>query len=228
MPIPLHLTYSLVDLSHTLEPGLPTWGEEAFEKKTQFHHQNHYFQLDKIEMDAGVGTHLDVSAHAVEEGKTIEQLPISKFLAPCVVIDITTRAHAFYQLSHSDIEDFEILHGPIPPHHFVMIRTGWERYWDHPEKYINDYHFPSLSEESVYSLLERKIVGIGIDTLSPDAKGSDYPAHRLLLTKEKFIVENAANLKLLPPKGSYILALPLNIKGGSESPIRLVGFIPRD
>jgi len=73
--------------------------------------------------------------------------------------------------------------------------------------------------------LERGAAGIGIDTLSPDRPEDGFPAHKLLLGAGKFIVENAANLRSLPPLGSQVLVAPIKISGGTEAPVRLMGFI---
>jgi kynurenine formamidase len=38
--------------------------------------------------------------------------------------------------------------------------------------------------------------------------------------------ENVANLGRLPPVGSYIVALPMKIEGGSGGPLRIVAWVP--
>ena len=38
--------------------------------------------------------------------------------------------------------------------------------------------------------------------------------------------ENVANLDQLPPVGSYVVALPMKIEGGSGGPLRIVAFVP--
>ena len=74
-------------------------------------------------------------------------------------------------------------------------------------------------------LKKREIAGLVIDTPSPDKPEDGYPVHSLLLGANKYIVENATNLKLLPINGAFILALPLKIKDGIEAPVRLIGLV---
>jgi kynurenine formamidase len=38
--------------------------------------------------------------------------------------------------------------------------------------------------------------------------------------------ENVANLDLLPEAGAYVVALPMDIQGGSGAPLRIVAFLP--
>lgn len=49
-----------------------------------------------------------------------------------------------------------------------MIQTGWSKFWDKPEKYHNNYIFPSVSLEAAKIFLKRGVSALGIDTLSPD------------------------------------------------------------
>ncbi len=176
-------------------------------------------------MHEGIGTHIDSPAHCFPDGATIEKLSLQDLIAPCVVIDISNRIHERLQLSVLDIKEFEKIHGIILPRSFVIIRTGWEKFWDTPDKYRNNHVFPSISKEAAQFLLERQIVGVGIDTLSPDCPENGFPVHTTLLGHGKYIIENVANSGDLPAVGSYIIALPLKIKGGTEAPMRLIAFV---
>lgn len=206
----------LIDLSHALDEKAPSWDGKCGFEMGEF--TVGMFRINRYEMAAGMGTHIDAPAHCIPGGASVDQLPL-KFM-PGAVIDVKCSADDL--VSVRDIENFERLHGPIEPGSAVLIKTGWERFWGEPERYR---HFPGVSKEAAEFLLNRQIAGLCIDTLSPDQAGSDFPVHQVLLGAGKFIVENAANLGGLPPKGSTILALPMKIKGGTESPVRLVGFV---
>ncbi len=123
------------------------------------------------------------------------------------------------------MKTFEQKYGLINSGSFVMIRTGWEQYWSTPKQYHNNHLFPSVSKDAAEYLLQRVVKGIGIDTLSPDRPEDGYPVHKIFLGAGKYIIENVANLKSLPIIGSFIFALPLKTKGGTEAPIRLIGLI---
>ena len=77
-------------------------------------------------------------------------------------------------------------------------------------------------------LLERGIVGIGVDTLSPDTPESGYPVHKVLLGSGKYIIENIANSESLPIQGGFIMGLPLPIVNGTEAPLRLIALLPKE
>jgi kynurenine formamidase len=40
-------------------------------------------------------------------------------------------------------------------------------------------------------------------------------------------LENLAGLARLPPKGAWIIALPMKIAGGSGGPARIVALVPK-
>lgn len=221
--------YRVIDLTHALSPDIPTWdGSCGFE-----HHLNHdydpkaeyQFRTHKIRMSEGIGTHMDAPAHCCARAKTIDELDLAELVSPCVVIDIRKVSHERYSLSVQDVLDFEKVHGAIVEGSFVMVRTGWSRFWGEAEKYRNNHLFPDISEEAAALLLERGVRGLGIDTLSPDRGDQGFPVHKLMLSAEKYLVENAAHLDQMPAQGGFVLVMPLKIKGGTEAPVRLVGLI---
>lgn len=225
--------YKIVDLTHTLNQAIPSWsGGCGFKSQIKLDYddcsEEVKFRVQQFKMHAGIGTHIDAPAHCVPGGLTVEQLSLSNLLAPAVVIDVSSLAHEHYSVTVEDIENFEKSYGVIQPNTCVLIKTGWEKFWHDPLKYRNHHLFPAVSKEVAQLLLERNIVGLGIDTLSPDRPGEGYPVHDLLLGSDKFIIENVANLDALPPKGAYILALPLKVEGATEAPIRLVGLIDKN
>jgi kynurenine formamidase len=54
----------------------------------------------------------------------------------------------------------------------------------------------------------------------------EFRVHGAVLGAGKYLVENIKDAHLLPPAGSFVGVFLLKIKEASESPIRLVGFIP--
>ncbi len=220
----------IIDLTHPLSSEMASWnGRCGF---TQTIHLDYadcptevQFRVQQLKMHSGIGTHMDAPLHCVPGGLSILELDIHQFLAPCVVIDLSAKVHPDYLVSLQDIADFEAQHGEIPLHHLVIIRTGWDRHWADPIQYRNDLKFPSVSKAVAQYLVERSVVGLGIDTLSPDRPESGYPVHQVLLGAGKYILENVANASALPPMGAYGIALPLKIAEGTEAPLRLVALV---
>ncbi len=225
----IHLKdFTVIDLTHDLTPEMPSWsGACGFEHILREDYDPSApvkFRTYDLHMQAGMGTHMDAPAHCFQSGRSIADLSLKECIAPCIVINVSDQSHERYSLSPQDIEVFEAQHGTIPPHCFVIVYTGWDQHWNVPEKYRNNHVFPSISKEAASLLLERQIVGVGIDTLSPDRPEDGFPVHHLILEADKYIIENIANASKLPPVGAYTFALPLKIQGGTEAPLRLVGL----
>lgn len=214
-------------MTHTLSKETPQWGDgcgfhQLIEADYDPNSAAISFRVQAIQMSAGIGTHMDAPSHCIPNAANIDDIPLQSLIVPCAVIDVSAKAHECYQLSADDITSFEITHGNITKGMFVVVYTGWDQWWNQPEKYRNNLVFPSVSAQAAHILLERDIAGLGIDTLSPDTADSGFPVHKLLLGAGKYIVENVANAKQLCPFG-YIMVMPIKIQGGTEAPIRLVG-----
>ncbi|MBU6446154.1 MAG: cyclase family protein, partial [Verrucomicrobia bacterium] len=87
-------------------------------------------------------------------------------------------------------------------------------------------HFPAFSVEAARYLIGQNVVGIGIDTLSPDCLHLDYPVHHTVLGAGKYIIENVADCANIPSRGCYAIALPLRAEDATECPIRLIALVP--
>ncbi len=224
--------FKIIDLSHTLTNETRGWnGRKGFSLTTTLDYNHEVtetkFRVQRIKMNAGIGTHMDAPAHCNPEGHTVAELPLSLLATTCVVIDISShKENHNYTISKNDLLSFEAHYGTIPSDSCVLFYTGWDTYWSKPKSYRNNHFFPAIGQDALMYLLEQNIAGIGIDTLSPDRPESGFFAHNLLLNANKYILENVANIRHMPPTGGYIMALPLKIEGCTESPLRLVGLIP--
>ncbi len=228
----MNFPYKFIDLTHTLESMIPTW-----EGGCGFTHDLHIdysdcqgkdkFRVMKMSMHAGIGTHMDAPSHCISGGRSIHEFDVNELCMPCVVIDVSGRCHARYTVTVKDITEFENIYGRILKGSCVMIKTGWSQFWAEPEHYRNNYVFPSVSPQAADFLLQRGVDALGIDTLSPDRPEDGFKVHQLFLGAGKILIENVANLDSIPEVTAFVLAVPLKIKYGTESPLRLVGLVKK-
>lgn len=221
--------FIFIDLTHSLSTTVPHWGlDVGFKYNARMiesaEAEGVKFRVQRLEMSSGIGTHMDAPSHCYEKLASINHIPIQSLITLCRVIDVSDKAHENYSITPQDINLFEEKFGMVPKDAFVIIYTGWDKRWAQPEKYRNEKIFPNISLEAAKLLLARDIVGLGIDTLSPDVFGSDFPVHQLMLGAGKYIVENVANANQLNPVGCYTFALPIKIEDGTEAPMRLIGM----
>ena len=225
--------YKLIDLTHALDSGIPTWNGGC-----GFNHDVHIdysdcmsedkFRVMTVKMHAGIGTHMDAPSHCIPDGRFINDFDVNDLIMHCVVIDISNKCHERYSLSTQDIRDFESKYNKIARGSCVFVKTGWSKFWNTPSKYHNNHVFPSLSSEASELLIERGVSAIGIDTLSPDRPEDGFKVHKIFLGAGKIIIENVANLDSMIPTGGFVMVLPIKIKDGTEAPVRLIGLIERD
>ncbi|MBS0623467.1 MAG: cyclase family protein [Verrucomicrobia bacterium] len=224
--------FDIIDLTHILTPSVPTWNGSCgfcLECKSDY---DRLFRIQKMQLFAGIGTHLDAPAHRVKGGNCVAAISLERLIAPACVVDVSMQAHADYEVSLADIKHDEQCHGPIQKGALVIAYTGWSRFWLDNEAYRNEdnngqMHFPAFGVPAIEYLLEKDIAGIAIDTLSPDCLDSTFPVHKLILEAGKYIVENVAQCDLLPARGAYVMTLPLRAQEATESPVRMVAFIPK-
>jgi kynurenine formamidase len=221
--------YKIIDLTHTLHKSIPTWtGSCGFNHEIKLDYADCEaevkFRVQQVKMHAGIGTHIDSPAHAISGAATVDELELKNLVCPCICIKVPGVKEDFL-LSVEDVLAFEKKYGVIAEGSFLIFYSGWDKHWDEPGKYLNDRKFPSVSEEAVLLFLERRITGLGIDTVSPDGPLSGFPVHKHLLGSGRYIVENVANANRLPEVGSFALVLPIKAGGLTEAPIRLIGLI---
>ena len=184
------------------------------------------------------GTHLDAPVHFAEGGWTNDQIPLASLVGPAVVVDVTSRVQPDYLLSVDDLTKWEAEHGRVPKGAIVLVRTGWDARYQDRAAYLGtalrgpdavaQLHFPGVSAEAAQWLVDnRTIAALGIDTPSIDyGQSADFRAHVILYKKNIPGFENVANLATLPPVGSFVVALPMKIEGGSGGPLRIIGYVP--
>ena len=184
------------------------------------------------------GTHLDAPFHFSRDGDATDEVPLSRLIAPAVVVDVTAKASPDYLVTVEDLKAFEVEHGRIPDGAVLLIRTGWGDRWPDRAAYLGtetmgpdavpELHFPGIHPDATRWLLaNRRVASVGIDTASIDyGQSSTFETHVVLYGGNVPGFENVANMGLLPPTGSFVVALPMKIKGGSGGPLRMVAFIP--
>ena len=226
----------VIDLSYAISDKLVAWPGDPRVFEAQINatvEKNGYFTRS-FWMLEHYGTHMDAPAHFPTGKTTLDKISPEKFFGPAVVLDIRAEAakNADYQLSPAVIVDWEKRHGRIPAGAIVVLRTGWASRWPDVQRYRNtdakdEMHFPGYSVEAARILLERKVSGLGCDTLSIDPGNSkDFPVHHLVLGAEVYQLENLADLSALPESGAFLIAAPIKLEGGSGGAVRIFALLP--
>lgn len=234
-----------IDLSYAYESTTPYWPTaEGFDLDTVFAgitDGGYYYSAYQFSSAEHGGTHIDAPIHFAEGKNTVDEISIDQLTGQAVVIDVIDSVSQYidYQVSVADFEKWESVNGTIPEGAIVFLRTGFGRFWPDKKNYMGTdlkgpaavalLHFPGLHPDAAQWLVENKnIKAIGLDTPSIDyGRSSDFLSHRILMEENIPAFENVANLDKLPVLGSYVIALPMKIKGGSGGPVRIIASIPK-
>ena len=208
---------NLIDLTHPLVDGQPAFpGDPALAISAHGTIATTRFNTSRITMGSHQGTHLDAMAHFVENGRTLDQMPLDWFYGPAHVIRIPKEAKE--EITVEDLQEFEAL---FTAGSRIIYETGWHRQFGQPNFFTD---FPSLTQEAARYLAGRRIRLLGMDTPTPSRDW--YEVHHILLDPpaEIVVVESLAHLDRLPDQFTFI-GFPLLFQGRDGSPIRAVAAI---
>lgn len=224
----------VADLTHTLSPRFPVFPfYEPFAMRELAAVERSGYGANELRYAEHTGTHLDAPCHFVAGGVTTDQLPVSRLLAPLVVVSIAERVARDEDalLVPDDLIAWERRHGRIPDGAVVALHTGWESRTGDPARFLNAdasgvMHSPGIGGEAAEWLVrERSIAGAGIDTLSLDfGPSATYDAHRALLGAGKYGLECIARLAEVPPCGATLVVGAPKHEGGTGGPARLLAL----
>lgn len=153
--------------------------------------------LTVINMCAHNGTHIDAPYHFYKDGKTIEQIDLSKFVGKCTVVDLETIAAGY--------ENEEFGHKVLVSCEKKLLIKGNVTITLDMAKLFNQYH----------------IELIGIEGQSVDTEENQTEVHLELLEKEVVIIEGL-RLKEVPEGNYFLSAAPLKLGGCDGSPCRAI------
>ena len=210
---------TLIDLTHPIHEDMPVYpGTEKPVIITGCSIEQDGFLEKKITFYSHTGTHMDAPAHLIKGGKYLDQYDISHFHGNAMVVHLESN------------EDKSIDLGILNPGEnqlkkidFLLIHTGWSRYWGTDDYFVN---FPVLTPEAAEWVAGIGLKGIGFDTISADSADTlTYPIHKILLGSDMVIVENLANLDHLHEEAFEFSCFPLHFQQADGSPIRAVASI---
>ncbi|KGK87109.1 hydrolase [Desulfosporosinus sp. HMP52] len=209
----------VTDLSHLIHSSMPVFpGTEqpTFQRANTLEKDG--FLEAKITMYSHTGTHIDAPAHMHQNGSYLDEFAIDKFIGTAIILD--------FSRSNTQVLDIESIishEETIRNIDFLILKTGWSKYWGNPKYYKG---FPYLTEESAKWLSQFALKGIGIDAISiDDIESSSFPVHKILLEKNIVIIENLTNLDSIDPRASFLLSvMPIKNKQADGSPVRAISI----
>ncbi len=207
----------IIDLTHLIEPDMPVFpGTEPPIFIPANTIEKDGFAEKRISFFSHTGTHVDSPAHMLAGGKTLDNYDVSTFVGQAFLLDATDCPGGYINL-----EQLLPFKEQIQNSNLLVIRTGWSKYWG-KESYFEG--FPALTPESAEWIVAQGIRGIGIDAISIDQMGLDFPVHNILFASGVLVIENLTNLDLLEQEFTFIY-LPLKIIDADGAPARAIAIL---
>lgn len=168
------------------------------------------------------GTHIDAPSHFIEDGATIDEIPIERFRRPGVCLDLRELARPGEPVTLEHLEragfDASKVGGTI-----LMLATGWsDEAWQSERLYGAN---PFLAQDAASALAEAAPSALGLDFAVDDTK--PWPNHTILLGAEVLLIENLMRLPELPEDDFEVTAYPLKLVGQNGGPTRVVAELGR-
>lgn len=140
------------------------------------------------------GTHADAPLHFIPGGKTIDAVPVDRFIGECRVIEVDT----------------ERITGDYVDKHFpkgckrILIKSGGKAYFD-----------KTGAEELAYY----GYILVGTDSMSVGSAADQVGPHKAILGENIAVLENL-NLSDVKPGKYFLIAPPIKISGVEAAPVR--------
>jgi arylformamidase len=175
------------------------------------------------------GTHVDAPIHVIKGAPAIDQLDLSRLVGPAVVLDLS-----FAQGRGITAADLDAAQPQPRPGDIVLIYIG------EPAGTIEEYlmHQTYVTVEGAQWLVEHQVGAVGVETACFEhgyqrtvidrcyepSEHNPWPAHRICLESDVYIIEGLTNLAVIAGERVHFAAAPLPVPRSSGSPVRALAW----
>lgn len=197
------------DVTAEVYEGMPVYKNKE-EKQPKFQTvTNGHVTETRLSLDLHTGTHVDAPLHMMNDGETMETIPLERLVRPVKLFDLT---HVNDGITKEDIVDL-----PIEKGDFVLFKTS-----NSFDEAFN-FEFIYVKEDAARYLAEKGIDGVGIDSLGIERAQEGHPTHRTLFQNDIIVMEGL-RLKDVEAGEYFMVAAPLKVIGTDASPARVLLF----
>jgi arylformamidase len=174
------------------------------------------------------GTHIDAPRHMVEKGISVDKMPVAQFVKQGVLINLPDKGPN----SVVTVKDIAESGVEIRANTIVMINTGWtDKMWGKPGFWEQ---MPYLERGVAEHLINKGAAGLAIDVFpeKPLWRGVKLDPgevwianHLALMEKNLPLIQFVTNLSQIGNNRFTVVAVPLAIKGGDASPVRVIALV---
>ncbi len=206
---------TIYDISLPITPDLPVWPGDAPIEIEQVEAMDAGDTANVSRLSAGVhiGTHVDAPHHFLNDGRTVESLPLDVLIGPARVVHFADEVDA---ITAAALEAASIPAGTAR----LLFRTRNSALWARREREFRT-DFVAVTADGAEWLVARGIRLVGVDYLSVAPFRDSVPTHRILLGAGVVVIEGL-NLWEVPAGEYQLYCLPLRLVECEGAPARAI------
>ncbi len=208
----------IYDISLPVSPAMPVWPGDPPVHLTQVSaiSLGDSANVSRLKMGVHYGTHIDAPKHFIDDGITIEKIPLEKLVGKVLVMEIYPTESVISDIVLKQHPDRLLLENAAK----VIFRTRNSNLWhEYPHTFRKDY--VGINTAGAVYLSQLNLDLVGIDYLSIGPYEEMLQPHQILLTHEIVLLEGL-NLSGVPAGVYDLYCLPLNLPGCEGSPARAI------
>jgi arylformamidase len=221
------------DVTPVLEPGMAKFfGHPPLEIDASARNfKDHGYFAQTLTISEHTGAHVDAPGHIHPGAASVDELPADTLIRPYKKYDLTPPEAPGEPVGVERLRTAEADAAfTLRPGDVAVFDFGWEQYLDRVDEQGRSWwgrNEPGLSDDACRYLVDAGVAAVASDTWGCDSSARDgnvnhSPGHNTwFLPRGILIIEGLVGLGAAPATGLF-LALPLKIKGGSGSPLRVV------
>ncbi len=206
------------DISIPISPDMVVWpgDPQVVISSLSAIEKGYNANVSQISMSVHTGTHIDAPRHFLEGAKSIDEVPLEKFIGEVLVMEFADHVNLINRTALQSHPMLEVLLKSKK----VLFKTTNSRLLNiSPGKFSEGY--VGIDTSGALFLADLDLDLIGVDYLSIACFGETERPHQILLNKEIILLEGI-NLQKIAPGFYEIYCLPLQISGSDGSPARAI------
>ena len=204
----------IIDITVPLQSDMPVWPGCAGirVRPTMRLEEGDSANVSRLYCNLHTGTHVDAPKHFLQNGTTVEQLPLDILVGPSFVACL---------LGAVDVTPGNLTDLNLPPGvKRLLLRTRNSELWAaETTEFREDY--VALTPEAAQWIVDHGISLIGVDYLSVQRYGDGSVTHQILLSAGTIILEGL-NLSDVQPGLYELICLPLRLVNAEAAPARAI------
>jgi len=187
-------------------PGDPSI---RIERKSTINEKESKYNLSRLSFGSHTGTHVDAPFHFIEDGITVDKLPLELLIGRVRVVEVTSP-----RIDEVALEEFDFAADAR-----VFFKTRNSYLWSQ-KSFVKDYVY--ITPGAARILVNEGIKVVGIDYLSVEKFDSKEPETHLTFLRAGTVIIEGLDLREVEPGDYEMICLPLKFKDGDGAPARVV------